>query len=82
MRTKNEEVKLLLNLKKNRLGGGGDRQDGCGRRSEAFVKIQNKLWGGGRVGFRVDVNREVNLLCVWGGGGGVRVNAYEEVKLL
>ena len=28
-------------------GGGGGGQDGCERRSEAFVKIIKKNWGGG-----------------------------------
>ena len=46
-------------------------QGGCELRSEAFVKIQKKKFGGGvrgGVGF--------------GGGGGVRVDVNEEVKLL
>ena len=52
-------------------GGGGGGQGRCERRSEAFVKIQNKIWvggsgrgggGGGVRGIRVDVNREVKLL--------------------
>ena len=50
-------------------GGGGSGRDGEGQggwelRSEAFVKIQKKKWGGGgcRVGgVRVDVNLEVNF---------------------
>ena len=28
-------------------GGGGGGQGGCELRSEAFVNIQNKIWGGG-----------------------------------
>ena len=44
------------------MGGGGVGQGGCERRSEVFVKIQNKkkffFWGGG-VGW-----------VGWGGGGG------------
>ena len=55
-------------------GFGGGVQGGCELRSEAFVKIQKKKWGGGgrRVGRRV------------GGGrvGGVRVDVNGEVKLL
>ena len=45
-----------------RIGFGG--QGGCEWRSEAFVKIQKKNWGGGRVGgwFRVDGNGELKLL--------------------
>ena len=43
-------------------GWGGGGQDGCEWRSEAFVKIQKKIFifffGGGRV---------------WSGGGGVRL---------
>ena len=48
-------------------GGGG--QGGCEWRSEAFVKIQEKIYLGGGVGgrgsdwgVRVDVNGEVKLL--------------------
>ena len=52
------------------MGGGG--QDGCERRSEAFVKIKKKGFylggggvgsdrGGGGGGFRVDVNGEVKF---------------------
>ena len=51
-----------------RVGGGG--QGGCERRIEVFVKIQKKtggVGGGGRG--RV-------------GGGGVRVDAIEELKFL
>ena len=54
--------------KKNLGGGGGGGQGRCERRSEAFVKIQKKIyffWGGGSGwggGFRVDVNGEVKLL--------------------
>ena len=51
--------------KEKKSGGGG--QVGCERRSEAFVKIQKKIKGGG-VGS--------------GGGGGVRVDVNGEVKLL
>ena len=45
-------------------GEGGGGQGGCEWRSEAFVKIQKKYGGGGRVGggSRVDVNEEVKLL--------------------
>ena len=50
--------------------GGGGGQGGCELRSEAFVKIQKKNWGGGSGrgggvglgGIRVDVNGEVKLL--------------------
>ena len=48
--------------------GGGGGQGGCELRSEAFVNIQKKNWGGGGGG-RV-------------GGGGVRVDVNGEVKLL
>ena len=56
-------------VKRQKTGGGGG-QGRCERRSEAFVKIQKKIWGGGggggggRVGggVRVDVNGEVKLL--------------------
>ena len=58
--------------------GWGGGQGGCEWRSEAFVKIQKKIffWGGGRGrvrgsdwgGVRVDGNGEMNLL--WGGGAG------------
>ena len=49
-------------------GGKG----GCELRSEAFVKIQKKNWGGGgRVGGGGRY-----------GGGGVRVDVNGEVKLL
>ena len=66
------------------LGGGGSGwgcQVGYERRIEVFVKIQ-KIIGGGGVGVRVDVNREVKFLWkfknffffffffFWGGGGG------------
>ena len=44
-------------------GGGGGGQDGCEQRTEVFVKIQKKKFGGGGVGsggrvggVRVDVN--------------------------
>ena len=55
------------------MGGRVGGQGGCEWRSEAFVKIQKKNWGGGRVG--------------GGGGGGVRVGGVRvdvngEVKLL
>ena len=30
----------------------------------------------------VDVNREVKLKKMWGGGGGVRVDVNEELKFL
>ena len=51
-------------------GGGGvglGGQGGWEQRSEACVKIQKKIWGGGRGGFRlggvwVDVNGEVKLV--------------------
>ena len=48
-------------------GGGGGGQDGCEQRSEAFVKIQKKIFFGGRGGgglgwgCRVDVSREVKF---------------------
>ena len=43
------------------------------QRSEVFVKIKKeKLWGGGRFGGGVR----------FGGGGGVRVDANEELKFL
>ena len=51
------------------------RGRGCEQRSEAFVKIQKKMfffWGGGGSG-----GRGVRL-----GGGGVRVDVNEEVKFL
>ena len=41
-------------------GGGGGGQGGCERRSEALVKIQKKIGGGGRVWLG------------WGGEGLVR----------
>ena len=60
---------------KEKVRGGGGRvwlggQGRCERRSEAFVKIQKKIfffffWGGGGGsgwGVRVDVNGEVKLL--------------------
>ena len=56
------------------MGFGG--QSGCERRIKVFVKIQKKIWGGGRRG---------------GGGGrlggsgsswGVRVDVNEELKFL
>ena len=59
------------------MGGGG--QGGCERKIEVFVKIQKKIWGGGRVcgaggGVRVDVNEELKYLGKFkkkiGGGGG------------
>ena len=45
-------------------GGSGRGQGRCKRRSEVFVKIQKKYWGGGRVGggFMVDVNEELKFL--------------------
>ena len=48
--------------------GGGRSQGGCEQRIEVFVKKQKKNGGGGWVGF--------------GGGGGVRVDVNEELKLL
>ena len=51
-------------------GSGLGGQDGCERRIEVFVKIENskkKNWGGGGRG---------------GGGGGVRVDVNEELKFL
>ena len=53
-------------------GWGGWGQGGCELRSEAFVNIQKKNFGGGG-GVRVG----------WGGRvGGVRVDVNGEVKLL
>ena len=62
------------------MGGGGGRgegsawgggQGGCERRIEVFVKISKKKFGGGgREGGRVL------------GGGGVRMDANEELKFL
>ena len=52
--------------------GGGFGLGGCEQRSEAFVKIQKKMFfffGGGGGGGR-------------GEGGGVRVDVNEEVKFL
>ena len=48
------------------MGGG---QGGCEWRSEVFVKIQKKNWGGGGGGGS-------------GVGGGVRVDVNGEVKFL
>ena len=64
-----------MKIQKKKLGGGGDRvgvggQGGCERSIEVFVKIQKRIWVGGRVG---------------GGGGsgwGVRVDVNGEVKFL
>ena len=54
---------------RGRVGGGGG-QGGCERRTEVFVKIQEKkiffFLGGGGVGL--------------GGGGGVRVDVNQELK--
>ena len=36
--------------KEKKVSGGGGGQGGCELRSEAFVNIQKKNWGGGRVG--------------------------------
>ena len=55
-------------------GGRGRGQGGCERRIEVFVKIQKKIFFGGRgqgVGGRGQV-----------GGGGVRVDVNEELKFL
>ena len=52
--------------------GGG--QSGYELRSEAFVKIHKKKFGGGVGGVRPGSG--------WGGGGGVRVDVNGEVKLL
>ena len=53
------------------LGSGWGGQGGCEWRTEAFVKIKNKNWGGG-VG-----------QGGWSGwGGGVRVDGNGELKLL
>ena len=55
-------------MRGGRVGGG---QGGCELRIEVFVKIQKKkLGGGGGVGGRGQV------------GGGVRVDAIEELKFL
>ena len=51
------------------VGRGGGGQGGCELRSESFVKIQKRNWGGGGG-------------SGWGGGGGVRVDVNGEVKLL
>ena len=55
-------------------GGSGGRvlggQDGCERRIEVFVKIPKKKNGGVGVWGRV------------GGGGGVRVDVNEDLKIL
>ena len=51
--------------------GGGGVQGGCERRIEAFVKIQQKKFGGVGGGGRLG-----------GGGGGVRVDVNEELKSL
>ena len=78
----NEELKFLRKFtQKNsgvgggRFGGGGGGLGGCERKSEVFVKIQNKKMGGGGVGGQVG-----------GGGGGrvmgVRVDVNREVKFL
>ena len=54
--------------------GGGGCHDGCERRIEVFVKIQKKKknsgWGGGGGGGG----------GVFGLGGGVRKDVYEELK--
>ena len=52
------------------VGGGGSGR--CERRSEVFVKIQNKNWGVVRSGRMRG--------CRVGGGGGVRVDVNEELK--
>ena len=58
-----------MKIQKKKIRGGGGRVWGVGRvrceqRSEVFVKIQKKNWGGGsgRGGHRVDVNKELKFL--------------------
>ena len=71
----NGEVKLQK--KKFFLGGGGGEGDapgwqgqgGCDRRSEVFVKIQNKNWGGGGWG---------GVRAGGGGGGGEPIRGWGE----
>ena len=45
------------------MGGGGGQEGGCEWRSEAFVKIQKKIGGGG-------VRSGWGVWSRWGGGGG------------
>ena len=58
-----QQIKFVGGGGGGRVGGGGGEQGGCEWRSEAFVKIQKKNWGGGRGvrgrvgGVRVDGNR-------------------------
>ena len=56
------------------MGSGVGDQGGCELRSEAFVKIQKKNWGGG---WGVGLGGGGS-----GWGGGVRVDVNGEVKLL
>ena len=75
-------------------GSGLGGQGGCDRRIEKFLgKFTKKNFrgGGGSVwgGVRVDVNEELKFLCKFkkkkkklGGGGGVRLDESEELKLL
>ena len=65
------EVIMKLGVQWGRRGSGGGRgggQGGCERRSEVIVKIQKQFRGGGRE----------DLV----GGGVVRVDVNEELKLL
>ena len=75
-----------------RWGGG---QGGCELRSESFVKIQKKKWGGGGVQGGCEWRSETFVKIQkkkWGGqvggggrvwvGGGFRVDVNGEVKLL
>ena len=76
---------------------GGVREGGCERRTEVFVKIQNKklfFWGGGlgwggggqggcesRIEFFWKIQNSKKKN--WGGGGrGVRMDVNEELKFL
>ena len=72
----NEELKFRgVGLGDVRVVGG---QGGCEQRIEVFVKIQKKFGGLGRVGVRVDVNKELKFLGKFtkkkfeGGSGGGR----------
>ena len=69
------------------VGGGGcsGDQGGCERKIEVFVKIQEKIWGGGRGGgsgwgVRVDVIKEFKFwgkfTKIIGGGGGSGVGVW------
>ena len=56
---------------------GGRVQGGCEWRSEAFVKIKKKNWGGGGGGGGLGVGSVGGV-----GFGGVRVDGNGELKLL